>query len=229
MPKQPGLPFPPVRTRPEPFVTGAANEDALSRIEAWRAGLRAPARPLAVVLAVTGAEGVGKSRLLAREAARVGGAVRGPDADFEADLGEAPVLFADDVHEMAPLDLFALIEACAQGRTPLMIAGGGRVADWSGEGAAKLPDLASRLGAIMQAPLGPPDEAMLARVLSEQLSRRGLRVPFASVAEAAGRLRREYAAATALAEAAERLAARGYKKPGGLLRDALAEASEHAL
>ena len=225
---QPGLPFPPVRTRPEAFVTGAGNQEALDRLAAWRAGLDRPARPLAVVIVVTGPPGSGKSRLLEREAASFGVSVRGPGADFEAEAGSAAIA-ADDAHGFAPLDLFALIEASAQRGTPLMLAGQGRVADWSGTGRDKLPDLASRLSSMAQAPLGPPDEAMLASVLSDQLARRGLRAPFASVAEAAGKLRREYAAAMAVAEAAERLAARGYKKPGVLLRDALAEASAHTL
>ena len=227
-PAQPGLPFPPLRTRPEAFVEGAGNRDALERLGAWRAGLERPARPLAVVIAVTGPPGSGKSRLLEREAAGFGVAVRTAATDFEEELG-APAICADDAHEFEPLSLFALIEACAQRGTPLVLAGAGRLADWSGAGAAKLPDLASRLRSVAHAPLGPPDEAMLASVLAEQLARRGLRAPFAGVAEAAGKLRREYAAAIGLAEAAERLAARGYKKPIALLRDALAEAREHAL
>ena len=228
-PDQPGLPFPPLRTRPEAFVTGAGNRDALDRVAAWRGGLARPARPLAVVLAVSGPGGSGKSRLLAREAAGFGVSVRRPGADFEADLAEGSAIVADDVHEMAPLDLFALIEAAARAGLPLLVAGSGRLSDWSGKGEARLPDLTSRLRAVAHAPLGPPDEAMLAEVLSAQLARRGLRVPFGPVAEAAGRLRREYVAATGLAEAAERLAARGYRKPATLLRDALAEAAEHAL
>lgn len=229
---QPGLPFPPVRTRPEAFVQGAGNQEALERLAAWRAGLDRPARPLAVVVVITGPPGSGKSRLLEREAADLGASVRGPGADFDAEAdipGEVGAIAADDAHGFAPLDLFALIEASAQRGTPLMLAGDGRVADWSGTGKGKLPDLASRLSSIAQAPLGPPDEAMLASVLAGQLARRGLRAPFAAVAEAAGALRREYAAAMAVAEAAERLAARGYKKPAALLRDALAEASAHTL
>ena len=227
---QPGLPFPPMRTRPEAFVEGAGNRDALDRLAAWRAGLDRPARPLAVVTAITGPPGSGKSRLLAREAAAFGVTVRGPDADFEAELADAPAAIAlDDAHAMAPLTLFALIEASAQRGSPLMLAGAERLADWSGAGADKLPDLASRLRSVAHAPLGPPDEAMLAGALSEQLARRGLRAPFGVVAEAAGRLRREYAAVIAVAEAAERLAPRGYKKPAALLRDALAEADAHTL
>lgn len=229
-PQQPGLPFPPLRTRPEAFVVGAGNQDALDRLAAWRDALARQGRPLAVVAAVSGPDGCGKSRLLAREAERFGVPARGPGACFEAELSEAPpALVVDDVHELSPLDLFALIEAAAGRRTPLLIAGAGRLSDWAGEGAGRLPDLASRLRAVAHAPLGPPDEAMLAEVLTEQLARRGLRAPLASVAEAAGRLRREYAAAIGLAEAAERLAARGYKRPAALLRDALAEAREHAL
>ena len=228
-PEQPGLPFPPLRTRPEAFVEGAGNREALDRLDAWRGGLERPARPLAVVLAVSGPLGSGKSRLLEREAARFGTSVRGPTADFEAATEDAPALVIDDVHHLAPLDLFAVIEACVRGGTPLLIAGDGRLADWSGEGADKLPDLASRLRSVAHAPLGPPDEAMLASVLAEQLARRGLRAPFAAVAEAASALRREYAAAIGLAEVAERLAARGYRRPAALLRDALAEAREHAL
>lgn len=229
MAEQPGLPFPPLRTRPEAFVSGAGNKDALDRIEVWRSGLAAPSRALSVILAVSGPSGAGKTRLLLREAEQAGGRVRGPDAEFGTDLADAPIVLADDVHAMTPLDLFALIEAAVRAGKPLMIAGDGRLADWAGTGRGKLPDLASRLNAVAHAQLGPPDEAMLASVLSEQLARRGLRAPFASVAEAAGQLRREYAAAIGLAEEAERLATRGYKKPGALLRDALAAASEHAL
>ena len=224
-----GLPFPPVRTRAEAFVEGAGNRDALDRLAAWSDALERPGRPLAVVIALTGPPGSGKSRLLAREARSFGATVRGPSADFEAELADAHAVFVDDAHEMPPLDLFALIEACARGRTPLGITGAGRLADWAGTGPDKLPDLVSRLGAVAHAQLGPPDEAMLAEVLSAQLGRRGLRAPLASVAEAAGKLRREYAAAIGIAETAERLASKGYKKPAALLRDALAAAPEHTL
>lgn len=179
-----------------------------------------------MVAAVTGPEGSGKSMLLAEEARRLGAAVTRAGTEPEED---APAFAVDDAHEMAPLDLFALIERAAGQRRPLLLAGRGPLRGWAGPPGQALPDLASRLGSLTHATMDAPDEAMLAKLLGHELRARGLRVPFAAVAEAAGRLRREFRAATGLAERAAALADHGYKRGGPLLRDALAEADHLTL
>ncbi|WP_183818832.1 hypothetical protein [Parvularcula dongshanensis] len=229
MPHQAPLPFPPRRRRPLPFIEGSANLEAIGRLKAWRSGLQAHGgRPLSVVAAVTGAPGAGKTMLLEREAEAFGVPVRGPGADFEAVIGDGAVVL-DDVQELSPLDLFALIEAAAGRRVPLLIAGRGRLTSWAGQGEDRLPDLENRLKSIAHAELGIPDEAMLAQALGADLASRGLKMPFGTVVEAASSLRREFAAVAGFAALVERVAARGYRRPGPLLRDALAEADGFTL
>ncbi len=222
-PEQQTLPFPPPALRRVPFVEGAANADAIARLAAWRSGLARAGRPLA--FAITGAPGSGKTMLLEREGKALGATLARPGADAEAVFsGEPSAVTLDDADGWEPLDLFAAIEAAARARIPLLLAGAAPLAGWAGPKGARLPDLESRLRSIVHAPLSAPDEAMLAQLLAGQLKARGLAPPFPVVAEVAARLRREHAAVIGLAEAAERLARRGYRKPASLLRDALAEA-----
>jgi hypothetical protein len=228
-PSQQSLPFPARRLASTPFIEGAANEEALARLTAWRSGLGG-GRPLSVVIAISGAPAIGKSAFLAEAARRLGTVPRGPETDFEALMADAlPAVAVDDVHLMAPLDLFALIEGAASRRLPLLLAGRAPLIGWAGEGRDYLPDLVNRLRSIAHIEIGAPDEAMLARYLSAELRAKGLKLPEGAVASAASKLRREWAAAKGFAETVERLAAAGYKKPGPLLRDALAEAGAFTL
>ena len=130
---QQALPFPPLPRRAVPFIEGAANEAARSQLSLWRRRLGTPGRPLACILAITGPEGSGKTMLLEREAEEFGVPVRNSGTDFEELLSGDPAAVAvDDAHDFEPLDLFALIEAAAGRRVPLLLAGAGRSVSWAG-------------------------------------------------------------------------------------------------
>ena len=225
---QRALPLPPLRPREAGFVRGVANEEALVRLAAWRVAPRT--RPLDWVMVLTGAPQSGKSRVLDHEASALGVPVRGPGLDVEALLeGPARAVVLDDAHALPPLDLFALIEGQAGRGALLLMAGEGSPSAWAGPKEKPLPDLLSRLRSVARCGLHAPDEAMLASLLAAELDAHGFRMPFAAVAEAAGRLRREALAPARLARECARLAGRGYRKPAALLRDALAEAQDLTL
>ena len=222
------LPLPPLAPRPATLVRGVANAEALDRVEAWE---RAPrTRPLDWVMVLTGAEGSGKTILLDAVASGLGVPVRGPGLDVEAMLeGPARPVVLDDADGLAPLDLFALIEGQAGRGALLLVAGTGRPEGWAGPQGRALPDLVSRLRSVARVALGPPDEAMLADLLTAALRAHGFRPPLAAVVEVAARLRREASAPTRLATACADRAGQGYKKPAALLRDALAASPDLTL
>ena len=210
------------------LVRGAANAEATDRIEAWTVAPRT--RPLDWVMALSGGAGSGKSVLLDAVASGLGVPVRGPGLDVEAMLEGPPrAVVLDDADGLAALDLFALIEGQAGRGALLLLAGRGRPEAWAGPTAHALPDLVSRLRSVARVALGPPDEAMLADLLTAALRAHGLRPPLSAVVDAAGRLRREADAPTRLATACADLAQRGYKKPAALLRDALAASPDLTL
>lgn len=152
-----GLARPPVYTRAA-FVTSAANEAALSAIEAW------PAWP-GGALALIGPEGAGKSHLATVWAERAG-AVRydgGPVAEGR------PVL-VEDADSIGDEALFHLINR-APSDGGLLLTARTRPAAWP----AALPDLRSRLNALTVAEIGAPDDALMIAVLESLFREKHIR------------------------------------------------------
>jgi chromosomal replication initiation ATPase DnaA len=146
------------------FVVSASNQDAVRAIDRW------PDWP-GGCLTVIGPEGVGKSHLARAWAAGVGAAVLTPK-DTGAPLPpQGPVLLEDADRWSSEADLFHLINRAAEGHGLLMTA---RTPprQW----AASLPDLRSRLNALMWTEIGPPDDTVLEGVLRKLFRDRNIRV-----------------------------------------------------
>ncbi len=194
MSRQLALPFSSIDTYdPADFLSGAGNAGAL----AWLADPAAWPGPR---LSIFGAPGTGKTHLLhvfaSRHAARL---LAAADLRGLPPLPEAPALALDDADAAAdPVALLHLINAAGERRVPLVLASRTPPARWS----PTLPDLDSRLRAIVAVGLAEPDDAMLAALLARLLAARQLRVEPAVQAYLLARLPRSCAA---LREAAARL------------------------
>jgi chromosomal replication initiation ATPase DnaA len=137
----------------EVFIVSSANREAVETIDAW------PAWPGGVV-ALVGPEGSGKTHLSRAWAKRVGAIVldRGPPRP--ARIPSGPVLIEDADHRLDEPALFHLINRAEAGSSLLLTARQPPRA-WP----TNLPDLRSRLNAILIADLGSPDDTILAGVL----------------------------------------------------------------
>lgn len=177
----------------EGFVVSDCNRAAVEALADWP-------NLIGGVMAICGPAGCGKSRLGQNWAERVGAvAIQGGEAALidPLVLDGRPVLLdpAQDVDEET---LFHLINlAQAPGGALLLIA---RSAPSSWE--AALPDLRSRLDAVISVPMEVPDDDVLSAMLEARFAERGIRpqkdvVPYL--------LRRIDRSAAAAAEVVERL------------------------
>lgn len=151
-----------------PFLPDASNAAALE----W---LGAPANWPGGRLALWGAEGVGKSHLLAEQAHGEGWRLlQGPALTGVPHPGAAPGIALDDADLVPePAALFHLINACAEARLPLLLAGRAAPARWP----VRLPDLVSRLRATTAVQIGEPSDALLRTLLARHFATRQLAVP----------------------------------------------------
>jgi chromosomal replication initiation ATPase DnaA len=132
-----------------------------------------------------------------------------------AGIGEA----VDDADRMAEDVLFHRWNRAQATGTPLLLVSGAAPGEWR----VALPDLASRLGAALLLELGPPDDALLAKLVEEHAARRGLALSETAAAWLLPRLERSHAAVeTAVAEADRLSLERKQPVTISLLRDALA-------
>lgn len=150
------------------------------------------------VMAVSGPEGCGKSRLGQIWAERVGAvALHGTEAALidPLELEGRPVLL-DDAGDADDETLFHLINlAQAPGGALLLIAREPPSA-WT----AALPDLRSRLDAIRTVPVEAPDDAVLAAILEARFAERGIRPTGDVIPYLLRRIDRSAAAAEAMVE-----------------------------
>ena len=146
---------PPALTR-ETYVAGGSNAGAIAALDAW------PAWP-GGCLALVGPPGVGKSHLAQAWATRVGA----QELDAAApDLGSAqgsPVLIEDVDRGVDPEGLFHLINLAAANGQGLLLTARTLPATWP----AALPDLRSRLNALLVAEIDEPDDEVLTGVLKK--------------------------------------------------------------
>ncbi len=177
----------------EGFVVSDCNRAAVEALADWP-------NLIGGVMAICGPAGCGKSRLGQIWAERVGAvAVQGAEAALidPMELDGRPVLL-DPARDVDEETLFHLINlAQAPGGALLLVA---RSAPSSWE--AALPDLRSRLDAVISLPLEVPDDAVLSAMLEARFAERGIRpqkdvVPYL--------LRRIDRSAAAAAEVVERL------------------------
>lgn len=148
------------------FVVSDSNRAAVEATEAWP-GL------IGGVMAICGPAGCGKSRLGQIWAERVGAvALNGEEAALidPLELEGRPVLL-DRAMDTDDETLFHLINlAQAPGGAMLMLSRPAPSA-W----AVTVPDLRSRLDAVISVPMEAPDDAVLAAMLDTRFAERGIR------------------------------------------------------
>lgn len=148
------------------FVQGPSNAEAVAAVDAWP-------RWHGGCLAVVGPEGAGKTHLARAWATAAGAAVLDREAPDIARAADGPVLL-EDVDQGAPAEaLFHLINMAARDGGGLLLTARTPPAAWP----APLPDLRSRLNALLVAEIGPPDDAVLDGVLRKFFRDRNIRPP----------------------------------------------------
>jgi chromosomal replication initiation ATPase DnaA len=137
----------------ESFIVSDSNREAVDTIDAW------PAWPGGVV-ALIGPEGSGKTHLSRAWAKRAGAVILDKGPLNPTRLPSGPVLLEDADHRLDEPALFHLINRTEAGSSLLLTARQPPRA-WP----TNLPDLRSRLNAMLTVDLGAPDDAILRGVL----------------------------------------------------------------
>lgn len=180
----------------EGFVVSDCNRAAVEALSDWP-------NPIGGVMAICGPAGCGKSRLAQVWAERVGAvAIHGAEAALidPLELEGRPVML-DPARDVDDETLFHLINlAQAPGGALLLVA---RSAPSAWE--AALPDLRSRLDAIISVPIEVPDDAVLSAMLEARFAERGIRPQKDVVPYLLRRIDRSAAAAEAVAETLDAL------------------------
>ena len=184
----------PARQTRASFVVAPCNATALALIDQpdWPAGK----------LVLTGREGAGKTHLAHIWASDVGAAylagtdLADADVDALAARGGVAVDDADGVAGSADAEqaLFHLHNLLAAQGGRLLLAARAPVRDWG----LGLPDLASRLLAATHMVLPPPDDALLAAVLTKLFADRQVRVSGTLIPFLLARMERSLATAQVL-------------------------------
>jgi len=175
----------------EGFVVSDCNRAAVEALADWP-------NPIGGVMAICGPAGCGKSRLGQIWAERVGAvAIQGAEAALIDPLGlEGRPVLLDPARDVDDETLFHLINlAQSPGGALLMVA---RSAPSSWE--ATLPDLRSRLDAVISVPMEVPDDAVLSAMLAARFAERGIRPQKDVVPYLVRRIDRSAAAAAAVVE-----------------------------
>jgi chromosomal replication initiation ATPase DnaA len=198
----------------EGFVVSDCNRAAVEALADWP-------NPIGGVMAICGPAGCGKSRLGQIWAERVGAvAIQGAEAALIDPLGlEGRPVLLDPARDVDDETLFHLINlAQSPGGALLMVA---RSAPSSWE--ATLPDLRSRLDAVISIPMEVPDDAVLSAMLTARFAERGIRPQKDVVPYLVRRIDRSAAAA---AEVVERLDAMHRPVTRALAREVVEGAEE---
>lgn len=173
------------------FVVSDSNRAAFEALQDWP-------NLIGGVMAICGPEGSGKSRLGQVWAERTGAtAVHGAEAALidPLEIEGRPVLL-DDAMRADDETLFHLINlAQAPGGALLLIDRPGPSA-WE----VRLPDLRSRLDAVISVPVEAPDDAVLAAMLEARFAERGIRPARDVIPYLLRRIDRSAAAAAAVVE-----------------------------
>jgi chromosomal replication initiation ATPase DnaA len=158
-----GLRRPAAHTR-DTFVQGASNTDALAALDAWP---RWPGGALVLV----GPEGVGKTHLARAWAAAAKAVILDRAAPDVPSAQGRPVLMEDVDQGVDAEALFHLINLAAHDGASLLLTARKAPTAWP----ADLPDLRSRLNALMVAEIEAPDDTVLSGVLRTFFRERNIR------------------------------------------------------
>ncbi|MDE2184362.1 MAG: hypothetical protein KGJ78_15180 [Alphaproteobacteria bacterium] len=203
----------PARLTREDFIVAPANSAAAGFIDSW------PAWP-APAAALHGPGGSGKTHLVHVWAQRAEAAIVDAASLDSTVLGAHDAVAVEDVGAVLSADaeraLFALFE---RGK-PLLLTGLEPPGAWP----VALPDLGSRLRALLAFPLWEPDDALLAGLARKLFADRQLQVPDAVVQQMIRTLERSPAAIRDFVAAAD-AAALSQKRPvtQGFIRELLAK------
>ncbi len=150
----------------EGFVVSDCNRSAVEALADW------PNR-IGGVMAICGPAGCGKSRLGQIWAERVGAvAIQGAEAALIDPLGlEGRPVLLDPARDVDDETLFHLINLAQAPGGALLLVARSAPSSW----AATLPDLRSRLDAVISVPMEVPDDAVLSAMLAARFAERGIR------------------------------------------------------
>ncbi|MBB4206870.1 DnaA/Hda family protein [Roseinatronobacter bogoriensis] len=184
----------PARHSRDSFVPAPCNAHALAMLgqPEWPAGK----------LVLCGPEGAGKTHLLHIWADEAGAQLLSGDDLVQADLAvlaQAGAVAIDDAASVARTPeaqtaLFHLHNMLAERKGRLLLAARAPVRDWG----IRLPDLASRLQACAHVSLAPPDDTLLAAVLTKLFADRQVRIPDNLIPFLLPRMERSLAGAQAI-------------------------------
>lgn len=157
------------------FIVAEGNRQAVTFIDSWP-NWHSPA-------AIHGPTGSGKSHLVAAWAAAADAKILTAAAlnlETVSQLGVGETIAVEDVDSSLPSDirdraLFALFER----GVPFLLTGREPASAWP----IVLPDLASRLNALLSFPVWAPDDALLAALARKLFTDRQLQVPEAVIAQ----------------------------------------------
>lgn len=156
----------PVSFAREEFVTGPSNAQAVATLDAW------PRWPVGA-LALIGPEGAGKTHLARGWAQSVDAVVIDRlSPDILAAEGR-PVLLEDVDQGIDDEALFHLINIAGRSESGLLLTARSAPAGWT----TALPDLRSRLNALMVAEIEEPDDEVLEGALRRFFRERSIRPP----------------------------------------------------
>lgn len=181
------------------LIVTACNREAAELIDRW------PDWPSPVVVLV-GPPGSGKSHLAAIWQARTGAAELDPAAIGEEvfELAGSVPLLIEDVGErhLDETGLFHLINAVRAQGSFLLMTSRRHPGGWP----VRLPDLASRLGAATAVGIDPPDDVLLAGVVTKLFADRQLAVEPHVIAYMVNRIERSLSTAMRVVERMDRAA-----------------------
>jgi chromosomal replication initiation ATPase DnaA len=124
----------------------------------------------------------------------------------------------DDADSLPETELFHRWNRAQESGTPLLLVTGAGDGGW----AIGLPDLASRIGAALHLAIGPPDDALLAELITIHAEMRGLPLDPAAAEYLVPRCERSHAGVERLVAAIDRLSLERKTHPGpAIWREAL--------
>ena len=151
--------------RRQDFVDSPGNSEAITTVDAW------PSWP-GGKLALVGPAGSGKTHLARAWAERSGATIVTASQPDISQLAGVPILFEDADRFHADEFLFHIMKQADTGRG-LLLTGRTPPIAWR----TTLPDLRSRLNALMVVALSPPDDATLEGVLLKLFTEKNIRPP----------------------------------------------------